>query len=146
MPPRRPNPFRASGGLSPWQVEVALRTLLTVDHSIAHVAALCGLSRSHFERAFKATMGIPPHRWLVRQRVRRAGEMLERTDDSISVIALSCGFADQSHLTRMFRTIMGSSPGAGRRRRLADGAPPMFATPVPSSVDIRSAPPGDLAS
>lgn len=122
---RRPNPLKASGGLSPWQVDVALRTLLTADNSIAHVAALCGLSRSHFERAFKTTMGIPPHRWLVRHRVQRAGEMLEWTDDSISVIALSCGFADQSHLTRVFRTIMGASPGAWRRRRRASvGRPP----------------------
>ena len=70
-------------------------------------------------------MGTPPHRWLLRQRVRRAGEMLERTDESISVIAASCGFADQSHLTRVFHAMVGSSPAAWRRQRKAGVVPPM---------------------
>jgi len=51
--------------------------------------------------------------------------MLERTDERISVIALSCGFSDQSHLTRMFRTRIGLSPAAWRRRRKAGMVPPI---------------------
>jgi AraC-like DNA-binding protein len=72
-------------------------------------------------------MGAPPHRWLVRERLRRAGEMLEATNERISVIAVSCGFSDQSHFTRAFQSWIGSSPAAWRRQRLAGVAPPLAA-------------------
>jgi AraC family transcriptional regulator len=115
------------GGLASWQVELCRRVLndLCEDHSVAQIAALCGLSRSYFEKAFKASLGAPPHRWLVRQRVQRAAEMLEQTPDSIGLIALNCGFADQSHLTRVFRTIVGFSPAAWRRQRKAGVVAPL---------------------
>jgi transcriptional regulator GlxA family with amidase domain len=83
------------------------------------LARLCGLSRSHFGRAFKASLGTSPHRWLVALRVRRAQELLEGTSESLSDIALICGFSDQSHLTRTFHASTGVSPGAWRRRRRA---------------------------
>lgn len=117
-----------AGGLAPWQVALALRVLhrdLRDDVPVADLASQCGLSRSYFVKAFKISMGTPPHRWLVRQRVCRAGEMLERTNDSISAIALSCGFSDQSHLTRVFHANVGSSPAAWRRKRKAGVAPPI---------------------
>jgi transcriptional regulator GlxA family with amidase domain len=117
-------------GLAPWQVKLALQLFLndqSTDHSVRKVAACCGLSRSYFERAFKASLGTPPHRWQMQQRLQRAGEMLEQTNDSIGAIASRCGFADQSHLTRLFRAAMGSSPAAWRRQRKARLAPPLAA-------------------
>ena len=131
-----------SRGLAPWQVKLALRLLLNdfcADHSVEQVAAICGLSRSYFERAFKVSLGTPPHQWRVRQRVQRAAEMLERTNDSISVIALNCGFADQSHLTRMFRASVRASPAAWRRQRKAGIAPPLAAPVIASPpLGVRS--------
>jgi transcriptional regulator GlxA family with amidase domain len=115
-------PRRTRGGLAPWQVELALKRLLhdlCSDFPIGELARPCGLSRRYFTRAFKASVGTTPHRWPVDQRLRRAGELLERTDDSISAIAASCGFADQSRLNRMFHATVGASPGAWRRRRRA---------------------------
>ena len=106
------------GGLASWQVQLARRLLLSdpdARHSVKQVATHCGLSRSHFEKAFKVSVGTPPHRWRVRQRIQRAQEMLEHTNGSIGLIALRCGFADQSHLTRVFSAIVGSSPAAWRR-------------------------------
>jgi transcriptional regulator GlxA family with amidase domain len=120
-------PKATGGGLAPWQVELAVRLLasdLSAGVAVGQVARSCGLSRAHFAKAFKVSIGESPHRWLVRQRLRRAGEMLERTDERISLIASSCGFADQSHLTRWFRTAMGASPAAWRRLRRAGSAPP----------------------
>ena len=117
-----------AGGLAPWQARLALHTLvrdLCAQLPVAELAARCGLSRSYFSKAFKATTGTSPHRWLLRQRVRRAAELLERTDDSVSRIAASCGFADQSHLTRTFHAIVGVSPAAWRRQRRAGVAPPI---------------------
>jgi AraC-like DNA-binding protein len=115
------------GGLAPWQVDLAQELLLrdiSADIPCAELAGRCGLSRSYFARAFAISLGTPPHRWLVRQRIGRAMAMLESTDDSLSLIALACGFADQSHFTRMFRAAVGSSPAAWRRRRRAGLAPP----------------------
>lgn len=109
-----------SGGLAPWQVRRATQLLLSEnpsDHGLDTVACACGLSRSHFGRAFKASAGVSPHQWLLRQHVLRAAEMLERTDDSISMIAAKCGFADQSHLSRFFQATLGSSPANWRRQR-----------------------------
>lgn len=110
-------------GLARWQIDLALRLLLndsSSSHSLRQIAVHCGLSRSYFEKAFKVSLGTPPHRWLVRQRIQLAGEKLEQTNDSVSSIALSCGFTDQSHLTRVFGAIVGSSPAAWRRQRKAE--------------------------
>jgi AraC family transcriptional regulator len=116
----RPPPEKARGGLAPWQerrVKDLLLHDLHADRSLSDLANACGMSARHLVRAFKATTGLPPHRWLMRRRVERAKELLEFTDESLSEIALSCGFADQSHLTRVFQALAGSGPGAWRRQR-----------------------------
>jgi len=89
---------------------------LAADTNLAELAALCGLSRSYFIRAFKHTTGLPPHRWLLRQRVKRAKELLQGTKMPIVEIATACGFADQSHLTRVFSKAFGISPAMWRRQ------------------------------
>ena len=109
-------------GLAGWQLDNAVQLLLSdlsADLPVVELASRCGLSRSYFARAFKVSMGLPPHRWLMRYRIQRAQEMLERANESIAEIALSCGFSDQSHLTRVFHAIIGVSPAAWRRRRRA---------------------------
>jgi transcriptional regulator GlxA family with amidase domain len=111
-----------SGGLAPWQVQLASRLLLlhsSRELTVAELARRCGLSRSHFTRAFKASLGLPPHHWLMHFRIARAKDRLATTGDSIADIAVTCGFADQSHLTRVFHDLTGTSPAAWRRRRLA---------------------------
>jgi AraC family transcriptional regulator len=59
--------------------------------------------------------GVAPHNWLLARRVEVAKERLR--DDRLSLldVALACGFADQSHLTRVFTRVVGVSPGAWRR-------------------------------
>jgi AraC-like DNA-binding protein len=85
--------------------------------ALEELAAACGLSAGYFARAFKRTTGLPPHKWLVAQRVAKARELLEGSDRAISDIAAACGFADQSHLTRAFSRQLGASPAAWRRMR-----------------------------
>jgi AraC family transcriptional regulator len=117
---------KTTGGLAGWQRDLAVGRLLSDladDFPVAELAGCCGLSRSHFTRAFKASMGLPPHHWLMRHRIERAQDMLERTGESIAAIALNCGFADQSHLTRVFHATVGTSPAAWRRQRKAGVIP-----------------------
>jgi AraC-like DNA-binding protein len=89
---------------------------LAGDTSLGELAALCGRSRSHFIRAFKQSTGMPPHRWLMMQRIKRAKDLLRETNTPIAEIALTCGFSDQSHLTRVFSKAFGIGPGAWRRQ------------------------------
>jgi AraC family transcriptional regulator len=108
-------------GLAPWQLRRAKEILsahIVGSVSVAQLAAECRLSTCHFARSFRHSAGISPHRWLMHRRVERATELLEHSRLSITDIALSCGFADQSHLTRVFRSVHGSAPG--RWRRAAD--------------------------
>ena len=111
-----PRPVR--GGLAPWQVRRAKEILCAnLDGRVAlkEVAQECGLSVSHFSRAFRCSLGVAPHNWLLTRRVELAKEKLRDDRSTLSDVALACGFADQSHLTKVFTRIVGVSPGVWRR-------------------------------
>jgi len=82
---------------------------------LAEFARACGLSKGHFSAAFRNTFGRPPHQWLLLQRLERAKLLIATTNHALSVIAIEIGFADQSHLTRIFSRHIGLSPAAWRR-------------------------------
>jgi AraC-like DNA-binding protein len=106
------------GGLASWQVRRALGLLeahLDGNISPVQLAQECGLSPSHFARAFRISTGLAPHQWLLHHRVEKAKAALRDSEASLSVIALACGFADQSHFTRVFSRCAGISPAAWRR-------------------------------
>ena len=83
--------------------------------TLAYLAGECHLSVAHFARAFKRTTGQTPHRWLLERRVEHAKRILVTSALPLAEIAAACGFADQSHLTRVFSQIVGAGPGAWRR-------------------------------
>lgn len=106
------------GGLAPWQVKHACERLeadLGGKLSLQDVADELGLSVSHFSRAFRISTGLPPHQWLLRQRVETAKELMAVRHLPLSQIAIAAGFANQSHFTRVFTAAVGVSPGVWRR-------------------------------
>jgi AraC family transcriptional regulator len=108
------------GGLAPWQqrrAEDMLRAGLVSGVRLDAVARRCNLSLSQFGRTFKKTTGITPHRWLVKLRLERAQDLLLWSTRSLAEIALDCGFSEQSHFTRTFTRLVGTSPGEWRRQR-----------------------------
>jgi AraC-like DNA-binding protein len=114
----------ARGGLAPWQAKRACERLesdLGGKFSLEQIAAEFDLSVSHFSRAFRISTGLPPHQWLLRQRVKAAKQLMSVRDLPLSEIAISAGFANQSHFTRVFSATVGVSPAAWRRE--AHGAP-----------------------
>jgi AraC-like DNA-binding protein len=116
----RAEPHPRRGGLAPWQEKRATEILaahLDGNLSLVHLARECGLSTSHFTRAFRQSTGTTPHQWLLQHRIDHARELLLTTRMSLSDIALACGFAGQSHFTRVFTRLVGLSPGAWRRQR-----------------------------
>jgi AraC family transcriptional regulator len=111
----------ARGGLAAWQVKRACERLesdLAGKLPLAQVAAEFGLSASHFSRAFRISTGLPPHQWLLRQRVSAAKQLMTVRGLPLSEIAISAGFANQSHFTRVFSDVVGVSPGVWRREAL----------------------------
>ncbi len=107
-----------SSGLAPWQLRRAqemFRSDLSENLSLNNVAQACKLSVSHFARAFKASTGIPPHQWVMASRIEMARGLLTNSPTPLVEVAGICGFADQSHFSRVFARVMGTSPGAWRR-------------------------------
>jgi AraC-like DNA-binding protein len=109
------------GGLAPWQMR---RVATYIDANLADsircddMARVTRLSVSHFMRAFRESFGAPAHAFLMRRRMERAQGLMLTTDTTLGQIALECGLADQSHLTRLFRKLVGESPAAWRRARM----------------------------
>jgi len=113
LPPNR-------GGLSPARTHRICEYInfnLDQNISLEALAEMAGLSTHHFARAFKQTVGMPPHGYVLQRRIEHAQQMLRNTDLPMSEIALSAGFSDQSHLARHFRWITGMSTSAARREQ-----------------------------
>src|SRR5215813_6768236 len=108
---------RIRGGLPPRalrRVREFIEANLAENISIQELGAIAGLSMYHFARAFKQSVGMPPHAYLVQRRVQRVQDLLTATDLPLSEIALAAGFADQSHCARRFRQHIGVTPGSYR--------------------------------
>ena len=108
----------ARGGLAPWQlrrVKELTEGHLGENFSLSALAKECSLSPSYFARAFRLSLGMPPHQWLLERRVALSKRLLLGPAQSLTDIADACGFADQSHLTKVFSRLMGTTPGAWKR-------------------------------
>ncbi len=84
--------------------------------TLADLARATGLTDYAVLRGFRRATGIPPHRYLTQLRVRRAGELLSAGHSPV-MVARAVGFADQSHLTRHFRRLVGVTPGTYTRQQ-----------------------------
>ncbi len=87
-----------------------IQTYYADDMSLDDIARQAGLSPYHLSRIFKESLGLPPHKYLIQIRVQRAKHLL-MSGISIGDVALQVGFADQSHLTKWFKRIVGVPPG-----------------------------------
>ena len=82
------------------------------------LARLASMSKYHFLRCFRRTLGLTPHQWLLQQRLRRAAQTLrEQRGRAIASVALDAGFGDLSTFNALFRGVFGSTPGDWRRAR-----------------------------
>jgi len=105
------------GGLSPamkHRVCDFIESHISEKISLDSLSTLAGLSPHHFARAFQQSLGMPPHRYLLRRRLEQVEQMLRNTQLPLSQIALAVGFSDQSHLNRHFRRLTGMSPSLAR--------------------------------
>ena len=109
---------KKTGGLAKWQIN---RVISFIDHGIAghirlaELAKIAKLSTSYFSAAFRASLGMSPHAYILSQRINHAKQKMLETDAPLCEIALDCGMADQAHLSRVFRRMTGATPSAWRR-------------------------------
>lgn len=106
-------PRKQNGRLSDRRLRQVLSYIednLSQEISLGDVAAVGGLSISHFKSLFRESVGLPVHQYLIRRRVECAKRLLGEGKLSISQIALEAGFAHQSHLARHMRRLLGVSP------------------------------------
>lgn len=110
-------PIALRGGLAP----VVRRRLIehidaSLDRTITlqELAVLASLSEFHLQRMFRVSCGVSPHVFVLYRRIDRARRMLAG-NEPIAQIATACGFSSQSHMTRMFKTVTGTTPSAYRR-------------------------------
>lgn len=82
------------------------------DLSLEALAEQAGFSPYHFARLFRQTAGESPHQFVLRQRIEKAQYLLRETNASLAYVALESGFANQSHLTRIFKRHLGLTPKA----------------------------------
>jgi AraC family transcriptional regulator len=83
---------------------------LDKDLRLAELAALVYMSPYHFARLFKCTTGVPPHRFVVRQRIARASAFLATQELSVAQISRMVGFRTPSHFATVFRRVTGVTP------------------------------------
>lgn len=95
--------------------EFMLRNL-ALELSVSDIAAAAGLSANHFSQGFKKVTGYTPHQWLMHARVNAAKDLLCQTELPLRSIADACGFADHSHLTKVFSRETGMTPALWRAK------------------------------
>ncbi|EQB4544746.1 helix-turn-helix transcriptional regulator [Pseudomonas aeruginosa] len=104
-------------GLSP-RAQKLLKEFVAANYDtqiqLQTLADLVDMSRFHFSRAFKASFGLPPHKYLLNERMQVATAKLRQTQDSITEIAMQVGFSSSGELARLFRQRMGCTPSEFR--------------------------------
>jgi len=83
---------------------------LTSNLSLGELAAVAGASISHFSSLFKQSSGLPVHQYVIRRRVECALNLLLHGASTLSEVAVQAGFADQSHMARCMRRVIGMTP------------------------------------
>ncbi len=81
---------------------------------LATLAELAGCSPSRVNRVFSQSFGLPPHEYLMQQRLGLAARQLRESEEALVDLAIRLGFADQSHFQRFFKRAFGVTPGAYR--------------------------------
>ncbi|GGE20183.1 transcriptional regulator [Aureimonas endophytica] len=111
------DPINARSGREEPRAVALARSFLDENLSdkvtLDELACEVGLTPFRLLRSFQKATGITPHQYQLQARVRQAHARL-RLDESLAEIALDVGFADQAHMTRVFKAIMGATPGQFR--------------------------------
>lgn len=109
--------LKVRGGLAPFRRRMVIDLIETRLHEplgLSDLAEATGLSQSHFSQMFRTSMGLSPHQYVLRQRIKRAQQLMRNPHYRMIDIALRCGFSTQQHFSRIFRVLTGITPSQYR--------------------------------
>jgi len=112
--------YRIKGGIPQRKLRLLVDFIegnISADIRLEDLSALVNLSPYHFAREFKRSVGLSPHQYIISRRVELARELLDKNKQSIADAAYELGFADQCHLTRVFKLHFGITPAEYIRLR-----------------------------
>jgi AraC-like DNA-binding protein len=122
----------AASGMAPLPVRVSPRDARRIGDALRHIevnaadaldldtlASVAVMSKYHFLRTFRHTVGMTPYQFLLGVRMRRAAVRLATSSAAVSAIAFEAGFGDLSTFNGRFRDVFGMSPTAWRSRERA---------------------------
>jgi len=115
--PKVPSPC---GKLTSFQLRSVvdfIRSHLDKDISLIALADRAHISPFHFARLFRATLGLPPHQFVLQLRLRQAARLIKAGQLTLAQIAVACGFHDQPHFTRTFHKAFRMTPARYQRTR-----------------------------
>ena len=118
-----------------------IRSQLDTDVSLIALAECAHISPFHFARLFRATLGLPPHQFVLRLRLQRATRLITAGQLTLAQIAIECGFHDQPHFTRAFHRVFRMTPastGTQVRRSPIEQVSTITALPNSATVSARS--------
>jgi AraC family transcriptional regulator len=125
---RRPPEALAGDGkyaaLPPWQEKRITRYIEARGQAhigVEELAAVVGLSRCYFSRAFRRSFQTSPAAFVMRVRIERVQALMARSDMPLTQIASLCGFLDQAQFSRAFKRVTGVPPSLWRRARQGEG-------------------------
>jgi AraC-like DNA-binding protein len=104
--------------MAPWQARCVQGYIAANLHSTIRVMDLIRMMKfcpNRFGRVFKETFGHTPHQYIICKRIERAKSLMLMSEDTLAQIAMECGFVNQSHLSNLFRKIVGVSPSWWRQ-------------------------------
>jgi len=114
-PEQEQRPARGLGGFELRRLLAHIEANLAVNLSLGEIASFAGYSASYLNTAFRQSVGMAIHEYVVRRRLDRARTLLATSTQSITRIALDCGFAHQSHMARHMKRVLGLLPSDVRR-------------------------------
>jgi AraC family transcriptional regulator len=104
--------------MAPWQARCVRGYIAANLHSTIRVMDLIRVMRfcpNRFGRVFKQTFGSTPHQYIICKRIERAKNLMLMSEDTLTQIAMECGFVNQSHLSNLFHKNVGECPSKWRR-------------------------------
>jgi AraC-like DNA-binding protein len=122
---RAPRRGRSCSPLPAWRLKrtfAHIEANLAETVTLADLAGAAGLTRMHFAAQFRAATGVRPHEFLLRRRIERSQELMQRTNDTLVEVALGVGFQTQAHFTTVFKRFVGETPQRWRRANAARAA------------------------
>jgi transcriptional regulator GlxA family with amidase domain len=123
------------GALAPTKLRLVLDLIdaqLTGRPSLFEMAALLDVSTQYFCRAFRISMGVSPHQYILRRRVELARGLIEKGSMSLSEVAIAAGFVDRAQMTATFRKVLNLKPShfiPGSRRQSSINRVPVCTNP-----------------